>query len=87
MAEIKAPQLNKAFTADPDLTLMENLVQQNIPVASSCGGDGICGKCIMNVKGSPLSPMDDLEKRTLEKAEAQAEPQASAEDTPPQLKN
>lgn len=29
---------------------MDFLLSKNIPVASSCGGEGICGKCLMKIK-------------------------------------
>ncbi|MEK6773397.1 MAG: 2Fe-2S iron-sulfur cluster-binding protein [Bdellovibrionota bacterium] len=29
--------------------LMQSLLDQQIPVASSCGGDGICGKCRIQI--------------------------------------
>jgi len=51
---------------------MEVLLKNQIPVASSCKGDGICGKCKMYI----LSPKDlpdpePLEIRTLQNAKAQ----------------
>ena len=30
------------------LTLMDFLIQHNITIASSCGGEGICSRCIVN---------------------------------------
>lgn len=70
MAKIKVPQLNKDFDADLNLSLMENLLNQGLPVASSCQGDGICGKCIVEVLGDSLPPKKELEEKTLQKAEA-----------------
>ena len=32
----------------PDITLMDFLRAQNIPIASSCYGEGICQKCVIN---------------------------------------
>ncbi|MCB0393121.1 MAG: (2Fe-2S)-binding protein [Bdellovibrionales bacterium] len=29
--------------------LMEALVERDIPVASSCGGEGVCTKCILDI--------------------------------------
>jgi len=31
-----------------DISLMDYLLQQGIPVASSCLGQGVCSKCIVN---------------------------------------
>lgn len=68
MAKLNCPQLNRVFEYDSTHSIMENLLKNNIPVASSCGGDGICGKCRMKVyTPDELPTMSDLEKRTLEK--------------------
>lgn len=32
-----------------DMTLMDLLLRNGIPVASSCGGDGICRKCVVTI--------------------------------------
>ena len=34
---------------DYETTLMNFLLQNGIPVASSCGGDGICQKCVVTL--------------------------------------
>lgn len=70
MAKIDIPQLNKTFEPDDSLSLMDNLLKQNIPVASSCGGDGICGKCIVELDTNEAPPIEELEKKTLEKNQA-----------------
>jgi ferredoxin, 2Fe-2S len=45
---------------------MDNLLYQGVAVASSCHGDGICGKCHMRVESAlPLPPMGELEQNTL----------------------
>lgn len=36
-------------TEDFDLTVMEYLRANNIPVASSCYGEGICRKCVVKL--------------------------------------
>lgn len=33
---------------DPTETLMFFLMRQGLPIASSCAGDGICRKCVVN---------------------------------------
>jgi 2Fe-2S ferredoxin len=53
---------------DTSKSLMQNLMDHGIPVASSCGGDGICGKCRMRVvTPGELPPASELERKTLEK--------------------
>lgn len=39
---------------DFKLNLMELLLSNNIPVASSCNGDGVCLKCILTVNGEKV---------------------------------
>jgi 2Fe-2S ferredoxin len=73
MAKINCPQLNRVFEYDPKLSVMDNLLKKGIPVASSCGGDGICGKCRMKVfTPDELPAASDLEKNTLKKNNAEA---------------
>lgn len=68
MAQITCPQLKKSLLLNPSLSLMENLLQHNIPVASSCNGDGICGKCQMTVLSkNEISPPSDIEKNTMKR--------------------
>jgi len=37
------------ITESSDQSLMKILLEHQIPVASSCNGDGICGKCKVEV--------------------------------------
>ncbi len=68
MAQIICPQLKKTFSLNPLLSLMGNLLQNGVPVASSCKGDGICGKCHMTVfSDKQISPPLELEKKTMER--------------------
>ncbi len=50
MSKILLPQWNRSFVADENKTLLENLQDQAIPVGSSCGGVGICGKCVLKIE-------------------------------------
>lgn len=49
--------------------LMQALLEADIPVASSCHGDGICCKCVVSVlKGTDhLSPRNQTEVELLER--------------------
>jgi 2Fe-2S ferredoxin len=71
MAKLNCPQLNRVIELDPKKSLMQNLMDRGIPVASSCGGDGICGKCRMKIFSPHLDAPSELEKKTLEKNQAQ----------------
>jgi 2Fe-2S ferredoxin len=68
MANLNCPQLNRVIDLDPQKSVMANLLDHGIQVASSCGGDGICGKCRMRIDSqAPLPVASALERRTLEK--------------------
>lgn len=65
MGKISFSKNNKApFEAKGDLTLMQNVLEHGLPVASSCNGDGVCAKCKMIVtKGEQnLSPENEIEQ-------------------------
>lgn len=52
MAKIKIPQLKKVISSsNKNQTLMETLLKHKVPVASSCDGDGVCSKCVLEVSG------------------------------------
>lgn len=50
-------------------TLFDAAHQAGLPVASSCNGDGVCGKCAMQVVsgGDKLSESTPLEEKLLKK--------------------
>jgi 2Fe-2S ferredoxin len=47
--------------------LMQALLENQVPVASSCGGDGVCTKCQVNILENPehLSPVTPAERKML----------------------
>ena len=57
------PQLNKTLNCDKGENLFRTLKDNGVPIASSCNGDGICGKCVVFIdpSGADLPPMTDLE--------------------------
>ena len=64
MATIHIQQLNQTIeTSDESLSLMEVLLKNKIPVASSCGGDGVCGKCTLTVKGLKEDTLKQIEEK------------------------
>ena len=66
MPKIIIPQKNKILTVLAGSNLMKVLQLQNIPVASSCLGDGICGKCRMKIQGQ-VADATELEMQTKER--------------------
>lgn len=64
--KLQLPQLKRVLNINPDLSLMDNLLTNDVPVASSCAGDGICGKCRMRVFTTETLPQKStLETKTL----------------------
>lgn len=72
MSQIKFAKGFPAVVANNRMTLMALLMRAGRPVASSCGGHGICGKCrVQVVSGSEnLSPLKESEKACLLKIKA-----------------
>ena len=66
MPKITLPQKNIILEVVAHSNLMAALRENQIPVASSCLGDGICGKCHVSVTGFIANP-DELELQTLQR--------------------
>lgn len=67
--KIYMPQLNKTLICQNGDNLFRFLRENQVALASSCKGDGICGKCVVQVvKGMEnLSPVTELERKLHEK--------------------
>ncbi|MBY0315437.1 MAG: 2Fe-2S iron-sulfur cluster binding domain-containing protein [Bdellovibrionales bacterium] len=63
--KVSLPQLNKTLTCDKGENLFRVLKDNGIPIASSCNGDGICGKCLVSIDSSDadMPPMTELEEK------------------------
>ena len=74
MPKITLPKKKLTIEAQQNSTLMRTLLAKDIPVASSCGGEGICGKCrLVVVEGEHnLSPIRDREREVLAVQKASA---------------
>ena len=61
--------------------LMQALLDANIPVASSCHGDGVCCKCVMTIlKGlENLSPRNETETELLDRNPLPSEKRVSCQ--------
>lgn len=66
MPKIHLPQKNLALEAEKGENLMFFLKANNIPVASSCTAEGICGKCRLKITGK-LPEIGKLELETLQR--------------------
>lgn len=64
MPKITFTKGQKSIEVKPGENLMQALLDNGYPVASSCYGDGVCGKCRMQIiEGADnLSPANPLEK-------------------------
>ena len=69
MAIIKFVKPYPDIVVDPGANLMQSLLKGNMPVASSCHGDGICSKCAVRIVNGAenLNKMKDSEAQLLEK--------------------
>lgn len=56
MATISFLKGRPSINVEHGSNLMKSLLDHNIPVASSCGGDGVCAKCKIQV----IEGMDNL---------------------------
>jgi 2Fe-2S ferredoxin len=65
MPVIKIPQKNKFLDVVSGKNLMDALIEANLPVASSCHGQGICSKCVVTI--NPHGLQTELEQKTLQK--------------------
>ena len=65
MCTITLSRLGVTFEVASGDTLMESLLKAGRPVASSCDGEGICGKCRVTVTAGleKLSPETTLENK------------------------
>lgn len=63
MYKVSVPQKNLTLIAPAGKNLMDLLMENQIPVGSTCHGDGICSKCCMQV--SPTGQQSELEIKTL----------------------
>jgi 2Fe-2S ferredoxin len=71
MPKIEFVKLNRAsFDVEISTNLMTALLDAGIPVASSCQGDGVCGKCALRVfaKTGTLIERTDQENQLLSKS-------------------
>lgn len=64
MAKIKFSKGRTDLEVPQGANLMQVLLDSDIAVASSCGGEGVCCKCVIRIMEGKenLSPMNDLEK-------------------------
>jgi ferredoxin, 2Fe-2S len=62
MAVISIPKSGKSVQVPAGSNLMKALLDAGLPVASSCGGDGVCSKCHVVV----IAGKENLSKETQE---------------------
>jgi len=71
--KLKIPQLHKILNISGQDSLYKILRQNDIPVASSCLGDGVCGKCrlTMSEGAKHLLPPNAVEQKLIDKYQLQ----------------
>lgn len=67
MAKITFEPSKKSIVVPAKTNLMNAIIEANLPIGSSCGGEGICAKCFVQVlKGAEnLSKSNPIEKKLL----------------------
>lgn len=65
MFKVSIPQKNLVLNAEANKNLMDLLIENKLPVASTCLGEGICSKCVMRI--TPEGQPNELENRTMQK--------------------
>ena len=63
MLKVSIPQKNLVIDAPVGINLMTLLLQNGLPVASSCKGEGVCSKCFLKI--SPKSEPTEFEQQNL----------------------
>lgn len=69
MPKIKFRKNQSTIEVQNSANLMKSLLNAGIPVASSCNGEGICGKCVIQVLSGQenLTGKNNLELNLIEK--------------------
>lgn len=81
MPKIKIAKSQRILEADTGQALMQALLKHDVPVASSCGGEGVCGKCRLQVVdgGKNLSAPTLLERDLQQKYNLEADERISCQ--------
>lgn len=58
---MELPQLNKIIETEKGANLFKTLKDAGVPIASSCKGDGVCGKCVIRLEKGSLPEANTLE--------------------------
>lgn len=84
MAKIHFQKNFPPIAADNEQSLMKALIASDIPVASSCGGEGICGKCKVQVTMGleNLSTPTEIELKLVAKYKAKTNERFSCQAKP-----
>jgi len=80
MPKITLPQKNKTIEVSAGENLMTALLRAELPVASSCDGEGICSMCRVQIEGN-LPPPSELESNTLSRNKCASDERLSCQIT------
>lgn len=78
MPKIIIPQKKLSFEVESSSNLMNALLQNGVPVASSCNGDGICSKCKVKITGL-INQTEALELETLKRNKCEPDERLSCQ--------
>lgn len=54
---------------ESDCTLLEAIQEAGVQISAVCGGDGICGKCLVRLLSGKVSPLSKLERSFLSESD------------------
>jgi len=61
---ISLPQLSLEIDSGPEpVNLLSLLGRHRVPLARSCGGDGVCGTCRLRIEGKDLPAISGAETK------------------------
>ena len=78
MPKVSLPQKNLILTIESNSNLMNALLAEGLPVASSCHGEGICSMCKIKIQGIVIPP-EKYEVETLKRNRCEADERLSCQ--------
>ena len=78
MPKVSLPQKNLVLSIETDSNLMNALLSEGLPVASSCHGEGICSMCKVKIEGV-VNPPENFEVETLKRNKCEANERLSCQ--------
>ena len=78
MPKVSLPQKSLILSIESNSNLMNALLAEGLPVASSCHGEGICSMCKVKIQGL-VNPPEKYEIETLKRNRCEADERLSCQ--------